>query len=594
MERGTRGRPVGQASNRAGTAHQIAGLRLWGTVGVLAAGIAAPVRAQEVGGPIAPEPAARIAVADTVRAASPVIRANEGLSTQATLGEVQVREAELTSGARRRSDSDEARPHTLERAVAIALRNNRQLAISQYDLKTANKQVSEAYGAMFPEVDGTASMQRNLTLPEVFLPAFIFDPTRPPDELVPVTFGADNQWAAGLTVNQPLFDPAVFVGVGTAAAFRHVAQGGVRATAQQVATSTRIAYLNVLLAQEAVRVTQNSIERVRQTLEETRALNRAGLASDYDVLRLEVQLANIEPNLKRAQNEVSETQRVLAIEMGVGEAMAVAALGELHQINLAPGAENGAENAALLGFAGVEDASAARLAELEAIALQSRADLQVVRFRKDLEEARVRYERTLLFPRLSAFFNWSLQAQENGALNFYGENSNQRTTSSAVGVQLEVPIFSGARRWNRIEQRKIGVRQAEEQLADLAQRAINEVETVLEQLDEARSRAGAQRQAVSEAQRGFDIVRTEYLAGTQARLEVTEAELALRQAEQNYALAVYDFLVAQARLDLAVGVVPVVDPVVDQMIEGDIGPEDRVTPDPTADGSTEGDREGDR
>jgi outer membrane protein TolC len=40
---------------------------------------------------------------------------------------------------------------------------------------------------------------------------------------------------------------------------------------------------------------------------------------------------------------------------------------------------------------------------------------------------------------------------------------------------------------------------------------------------------------------------------------VTDAELALRQSEFNYAQAVYDYLTAQARLDLAMGRVPLVD-----------------------------------
>ena len=245
-------------------------------------------------------------------------------------------------------------------------------------------------------------------------------------------------------------------------------------------------------------------------------------------------------------------------------------------------------------FSGVPDAVTARIQDLEAVALANRTDLEQARLQRDLEEARVSYERTQLFPTLSAFFNWSLQAQENGALNFFGENPNQRFTSSAVGVQLDFPIFSGGRRWNRVEQRKIGVRQAEESIANVRQRAANQVETVLAQLTESRSRAEAQRQAVSQAQRGFDIVTTEFLAGTQPRLEVTEAELALRQAEQNYALAVYDYLVAQAQLDLAVGVVPVVDPVVDSMIAGDITPEDRVDPNAANDPVSDDDREGDR
>lgn len=530
-----------------------------------------------------------------VPAGSPVVRSIDGLSAQAVLGETLPVEAGALAG-RQEDDAvdDPVRPYTLERAVSISLRNNRRLAVAQYDLEVANKQVSEAYGALFPEVDGFASLQRNLELPSAFLPAFIFDPGADPDEQIAVTFGAENQWNAGLTVNQPLFDAGVFVGVGTAGSFRDLARESLRGSAQGVATSTRIAYLNVLLAQEAVRVTQNSIERVRQTLEETRALNRAGLASDYDVLRLEVQLANIEPNLQRAENAVREARRVLAIEMGLGDNASAAAFGELHQIDLAQGAENSEDNVRLLAFAGVPEAAGSAYEELESVALSNRTDLQQARLQRDLEEARVKYERTQLYPSLSGFFNWGLQAQENGALNFFGENPDQRFTTSAVGLQLDVPIFSGRRRLNRVEQREIGVRQAEERIGDLRQRAANEVVTVLSNLTEARSRAEAQRQAVSQAQRGFDIVTTEYLAGTRPRIEVTEAELALRQAEQNYALAIYDYLVAQAQLDLAVGVVPVVDPVVNAMIEGDITPESRVDPDAGGDSISNEDTEGDR
>jgi len=509
-------------------------------------------------------------------AESPVLLSATTLSSQADYGESL---QDAAPGQREQGADEAVRPFTLERAVSIALRNNRQLAVAQYDLEVANKQVSEAYGALFPEIDGFASMQRNLELPSAFLPKIFIDPDADPDELIAVTFGSDNQWNAGLALTQPLFDAGVFVGVGTAGSFRNLAREALRGSAQGVATSTRIAYLNVLLAQEAVRVTQNSIERVRQTLDETRALNRAGLTSDYDVLRLEVQLANIEPNLRRAENEVQEARRVLAIEMGLGETASAAAFGELHRIDLSEGAENSEDNVALLSFTGVAGAADLGASELEVVAMSNRTDILQARLQRDLEEARVKYERTQLFPSISAFFNWGLQAQENGALNFFGENPDQRFTTSAVGVQLDVPIFSGARRWNRVEQRKIGVRQAEERINDLRQRATNDVVTVLAALTESRSRAEAQRQAVSQAQRGFDIVTTEYLAGTQPRLEVTEAELALRQAEQNYALAVYDYLVAQAQLDLAVGVVPVVDPVVKAMIEGDIGPEDRVAPD---------------
>ena len=48
----------------------------------------------------------------------------------------------------------------------------------------------------------------------------------------------------------------------------------------------------------------------------------------------------------------------------------------------------------------------------------------------------------------------------------------------------------------------------------------------------------------------------QYREGISSQLEVTDAEVALRQSEFNYAEAVYDYLVARARLDQALGMVP--------------------------------------
>ena len=48
----------------------------------------------------------------------------------------------------------------------------------------------------------------------------------------------------------------------------------------------------------------------------------------------------------------------------------------------------------------------------------------------------------------------------------------------------------------------------------------------------------------------------EYREGIGSQLQVTDAELALRQSEFNYAQAVYDYLTTRARLDAAAGTVP--------------------------------------
>lgn len=470
-------------------------------------------------------------------------------------------------GASAAATQDVLPSYSIDRAVAMALRNNRELRVAELDLATAEKQVGEAYGGLFPEIDATASYTRNLTVPQAFLPAIIFDPNASPDDVIPVSFGADNQWQAGITVDQPLFDAAVFLGVSTAGKFRDFNQEVLRGAAQQVATNVRISYLNVLLAEERLRVTDNSVSRVMRTLDEARALNRVGLLGDYDVLRLEVELANIRPDLRRSTDALSEARRALSIQMGFSDLTEVAVEGVLSAMTPLDPAANSEANRALLRFAGVDVAGAADPETLVARAAVSRSDVRQVALRKELEEVRVKVERTDLFPTINAFFNYTLVAQENGGLDFFGENSMQRSTATAVGLRISVPVFSGGRRLNRIAQRQIGVRQFETQLADARLRAASDIRTRADQVTESLARAEGQRAAVGEADRGFEIASSLYREGTASRLEVIDAEFALRRSEMNYAQAVYDFLVARAQLDLAVGSVPAVETALAGMFE---------------------------
>jgi outer membrane protein TolC len=92
-----------------------------------------------------------------------------------------------------------------------------------------------------------------------------------------------------------------------------------------------------------------------------------------------------------------------------------------------------------------------------------------------------------------------------------------------------------------------------------ADRAEAEVRSFVEQVTESRDRARAQRLALEQAERGYSIARAQYREGIGSQLEITDAEVALRQSEFNYAEAVYDHLVARARLDQSMGVVPEVE-----------------------------------
>jgi outer membrane protein TolC len=171
----------------------------------------------------------------------------------------------------------------------------------------------------------------------------------------------------------------------------------------------------------------------------------------------------------------------------------------------------------------------------------------------------MRLEQVEYLPEVTLFGNYIISAQDNGSPNFFAAGDGQRAYSRIVGVRVSIPIFTGFSRDARIDQRRAGLRQAEIQTRQGVDLAQSEVRTLLETADEALLRARAQRLAVGQAQRGFEIASAQYREGLSGQLELTDAENALRQSEFNYAQAVYDYLVARARLDQATGRVPLVD-----------------------------------
>jgi outer membrane protein TolC len=320
-----------------------------------------------------------------------------------------------------------------------------------------------------------------------------------------------------------------------------------------VVTRVRTAYYQLLLGQEQLRLLRNSLRRVEESLAETEALNQAGLASDYDVLRLRVERANLLPNLRRAENAVVQGKRSLGVELDLsdGEAETLELAGALSEMNLRNPEQNSADNQAILALAGVTPGVDPDT--LVRTALTRRSDVRQLEANEDLRRTELRLQQVEYLPKVSLFGTYGINAQQNGRPDFFGQ---PRAYSRLAGIQLTLPLFQGFQRDARVDQSRAVLQQAATQTALARSQAATEVRNIMEQVEEALLRAEGQGLAVEQAQAGFEIARAQYVEGLGSQLELTDAEVALRESEFNYAQAVYDYLVARARLDAAVGRVP--------------------------------------
>ncbi len=452
---------------------------------------------------------------------------------------------------------------SMEDAVRMALNQSLDLQDAYLALEEAEERVSEAWSSVMPKIDLTGSYTRNIAPAVSFLPAQFFGGAE--GEFIKVKFGQDNAWATALVLDQPLFEAQAFIGVGAASRYKSLQEEVLRGRAQTLVTRVRLAYYSALLAQEDSRLISESVSRVRQSLDETRALNRAGIASDYDVLRLEVELANLEPNQRRADNGVTQARRQLAIELNVEDMETLQVTGSLAAMDLESVGGNTPANQEILRLGRLDLALTTSMQEVLELAMEGRSDLKQLELNEKLRTAEMRAEQAQYFPKISLFGNYSVNAQHDGSPNFFGEEEN-RGTAKWVGISVSLPVFSGFSRDARIDQKRALLNQAKNQSALARLQAEGQVKSIREQAEEALERARGQQLAVTQAHRGFEIASAQYREGLSSQLEQRDAEVALRQSEFNYAQAVYDFLVSQAQLDEAVGAVPMVDDLLNRQL----------------------------
>src|SRR5262245_53550591 len=98
-----------------------------------------------------------------------------------------------------------------------------------------------------------------------------------------------------------------------------------------------------------------------------------------------------------------------------------------------------------------------------------------------------------------------------------------------------------------------GARAAAAQAESLADTIAFQVNEAYRQLIVARRGIDRSKPAVEQAREAYRLLRARAARGDATPAEVTEAETALTKAEQDYLNSTYDYLIALARLNFAIG-----------------------------------------
>ncbi len=448
---------------------------------------------------------------------------------------------------------------TVTQSIQIALANNTEIKRSLLNVKSADQDVRKAWAEVMPEVNSNVSYTRNMEVPVNFIPEIVFDPQGgDPDKLVPVAFGTDNNWQGGFTAEQTLFNGRAFVGISTSTLFKTAQKERYRQTAQQVVTQTRKAYYGVLIARENVRLQRARIERLEANLDDNEARKEAGMLDDYQVLQVEVQLSNERPKLTEARYELQKAYRQLKLVMGVPLDMEFRVTGDLQNYELTGESADHPANQALKQVNRMTPMVLDSTDWLMEKADDFRGDLKALEVQQHLKGQEIKAIKSRYLPTLTASYDYNWRAAEPGAPDVFG-NAEQRSRSQTFMLNVSLPLFQGFTRDADLTQAQIERKDLALQREQVQRQARNEIQSATESIEKSLQTVSARRLALKRARRGYEMARARLKEGVGSQLDVTNAELELRQAELNYARMVHGFLSAKAEYDQAMGMVPYVD-----------------------------------
>jgi outer membrane protein len=407
----------------------------------------------------------------------------------------------------------------LNDAIKKALDLNWDIRLSQKDIKKSEEQISEAYSNVFPQIDFTGKYIRNIKLPVLFLPPLQgFPPT--------IEIGSKNSFDAALTFSQVIYNQKINTAIQIAAEYSSYSKEGNRAARNDISLSVKKAFYNILLAKKLVNVSREGYQVAKANYDNVASLYKQGVASEYDFLRADVQLANSEPGVIQAENNLALSLNFLKNLLALDINMPVEVIGDFQ----------------------FQEISSDLIQSKSTEAIAGNPLIKQLTIQESLLEKNVTIQRSDYYPSLAFFGQYDFQSQDN---TFDVKNYNW-AKSFMLGLQLNYTLFDGFGRGSRIEQAII-----DKEKVMLTRRKVEEgLKIQILQADlkmeESRKRIKAQEKNLQQAEKTIKIAQTRYKNGVGTQLELIDTQAALTFAQTNYATALYDFLTAKAEWENAV------------------------------------------
>lgn len=403
---------------------------------------------------------------------------------------------------------------TLNEVVQYAIIHQPAVQQAQIDEEITDRIIKGKLADWYPQVNFTYNFLHYIDLQAAVIGGNV------------IRFGVENTSATQFTATQNLINRDIIFASSTASKVKLQAGQNTTRSKIDVVVAVTKAFYDVLATTQQIKVSEESIQRLQRSLQDSYNRYLTGVADKTDYKRATILLTNTKAALKTNQEQLNYKQKYLKSLMGYP-----------------------IESELVIQYDTIQLERDIVLDTLQKINYTEHIDYRILFTQKELQEANVKYSKWAYLPTLSANGAYILNFQSN----VFGELYDTTYPFSYVGASLTFPIFQGGKRVAKVREQQWASKRLDWGLINLENALNTEYTRALSTYKASLAAYNAQRENVLLAQEVYDIIYLQYTNGVRAYLDVAIAESELRTTRINYFNALYVVLSSKMDVQRALG-----------------------------------------
>ena len=464
---------------------------------------------------------------------------------------------------------------TLEDALKIALSENTSVKVADMEIQRQEYARKGSYGALLPQVSasgmysyalkkqkvyfgsdkqeddgegssgggGMAGMMASLMNPIMYYIEQLYAGTGVPfvpyvdpnqgkegsgGSSEPMEMGRSHSVTLGLSAQMPLVNFQLWESLRLTGDQVELAVEQARESRLGTVASVKQAYYAILFAKEAYNVYNSVYENAVENFRLTEMRYNAAKASELDLTRAKSNVAAAIPNLYNAENSVELALWQLKAVMGVDLERNIDVAGSLEE------------------YAGQMFSD---IAEGNEATLEGNSTLRQLAQQAEMMASQIRMQQYAYLPTLALTFSYSYLTQSD----IFNLSQWKWFPSSTIGVSLSIPIFSGGQRYHAVKQARVQADELDLQRENTERQLRIGIRQSLGTMDTAMRTYDASKEALTTAEKAYDIAVKSYQLGKSTLTDLNNTELVLTQSKLAVSQAIYNFVIAKAGLEQTLG-----------------------------------------